>query len=170
MAKKNVFPVCSPNVLEFSPENSIGAKTPGYDFSQHIFPTDGSWGELLLGEANNEDWGVEGSSPGAGWFYVGATLQNDFFGKTFGITSIPPAGLVVCIGSKDKQEGTYDNVYTFSRTQMLPNTRILFDGDSDFGNIFNDQQTRDEYNAKPRWKTLMFNGSSWVFLGSNSWY
>lgn len=179
--RKHVFPVCNPNVLEFKKENSSQSNLDG-NIGRHFFETDGSWGQLLLGEANMEDWEVEGMIAGRGFFFIGLLIKgvgsapNKF--DSFS-TSKPPSGMVICIGSKDKNNGTFDPFYSGSRCILYPATSYAFSeadamSDSDFGNlsfyvIRNDQKSAEDYHAIPHWFTLMFDGTRWVFLGSNNW-
>jgi len=171
MAKKNVFPVCNPDILEFKRENSLEA-LGNNNIGNHFFHVDGSWGQLLLGEANMEDWGIEGQIDGRGFFNFGSTEKAGYYQQLLGYTSNPPAGLVISIGSKNKQNGTFDDFYTFSRTSFSPSLKFAFtdEGDFDFDTIFDGQQTREEYNGKPKWFTVMWSGKRWVFLGSNNCY
>lgn len=173
MAKKHVFPVCSPNLLEFSPENAIKSLTiqaVGY----RLFHTDGSWGQLLFNEANMEDWGVDGQTEGRGFFLFGWARPGTDEAQDFGDTSEPPPGLVICIGSKNKQNGTFDTFYTYSRFFAHPRLSYLFADDGlgsfDFQAIYDDQQSEEEYNAKPKFFSVMWTGTRWVVLGSNNWY
>ena len=164
MARKHVYPVCNPNVLEFTKDNSAQSDLDQFNIASYLFHTDGSWGQLLFGEANNEDWEIEGMSTGRGFFFIGYIRPSD---SKWSLTSKPPSGLVICIGSKDKQNGTFDPFYARSRSRFYPSTGYTFIeaddmsglGSTSFDEIFNPEKTKEEYHAKPHWITLMFDGT-----------
>jgi len=167
--RSHVFPVCNPNILEFKRENTLGWLSGG--IGRRLFHTDGSWGQLLFSEANMEDWVVDGQTEERGYFSLGWIPPEDFFAPIVGYTSEPPNGLVICIGSKNKENGTFDPHYTYSRCLPNPNLLSLFSTTGlGFRLIYDDQQDAEEYHGKPKFFTIMWTGTRWVLLGSNNWY
>lgn len=164
--KKHVFPVCSPNLLEFSKENTTLIYTEDLtNIADRLFYTDGSWGQLLIGEASHEEWTPPGTSPGDGWFYIGFTTGA--YG-TNPVLEPPPPGTVICVGNKDKLTSTFDSGYASSRSST-PLPRSVW---ADFGVNFTETKTNEsqaDFYADPYWVTYMWSGSTWHLLGSNNW-
>ena len=165
MSRKHVFPVCSPNLLEFSPENST-VIFEGGTITSRFFHADGSWGQILIGEASTEEWTAPGYTPGKGWFYFGYWEGLYSEPRVF---DPPPAGTVICAGVKDKLTSTFDSVYTNSRSSLTIGGRQLWqDFSISFSQIRTDESKEDFY-ADPFWVTYMFDGKTWQILGSNNW-
>ena len=75
-----------------------------------------------------------------------------------------PAGLIICIGSKDRgSQYSYKNIFRFpghpSDAFSIPGT----------GAFTNDRLNRSDIGDK-KWITIMWTGTRWVWLGSNNWY
>jgi len=166
MAKKNVFPVCNPNVLEFSPENSIFVyENLSASATYRLFHTDGSWGQLLIGEAGQEEWTRDGAIQGRGVFIFG-------FHKGQNGTPVldsPPSGTVICVGIKNKLTSTYDTHFLSSRTYSPVPRSISFDFGVSFDESRKDSSDQSVVYANSFWVTYMWDGSTWQMLGSNNW-
>ena len=166
MAREHVYPVCSPNLLEFSKENTLSIfPILQASLTNRLFYTDGSWGQLLIGEASNEEWKRDGADDGRGYFLIGFTEGY----SDSPLLDPPPAGTVICVGIKDRTTSTFDNFYTGSRVSLIPSPLIGDEFGTKFDNASKSGTDISVVFANPFWTTYMWDGNRWQILGSNNW-
>jgi len=198
MARKHVFPVCRPSFNKLDVETidesrtlPLGAnnnlyQTTGSDGTKGVanfstvieeiaalyFVVDGGGGEYLLSDISNPSETTLTFEEGVlvNLYSAHAIKQSAYpiFSKTFSLSEVNPSpiaeGSIFCVGSKPSTDITISH--------GIPSVSVIIGTDiiNPFDTIgFGLSSTTTYSSGGNIWVTVMFTGTRFVILGSNSW-